>query len=62
MHPIFKMKAKSINILTLKIAKKKSRELEILEHGKQISMRTLISKPKTAYKRIKRWRSETGDE
>lgn len=62
MHPIFKMKTKNINILALKAAKKKSRELEILEHGKQISMRTIISKPKTAYKRTKRWRNETENE
>jgi hypothetical protein len=62
MPPFNKMKAKEINIMALKSAKKKSREIEISEHGKQISMRTIISTPKTVYKRVKGWKNQTGEE
>ena len=52
------MKKNNKVISAVKAARKASREEEIANHGKQISMVTRIQKPKTIYKRIKRWRPE----
>ena len=55
------MKKKNKELDVVKAARKASRNQEILDHGKQISMKTRISTPKTVYKRIKRWRQEDSE-